>query len=297
MSFHVARIACAMSATITMVAMYDLFGGTAVLQQDVSGRPSVPSLRAVWSAGWITAVSTGLGVLPFAAFRDVKTVWLGACNALASGMMAAASVGLLFEAMHTREGHHTQSILTARLRALVGAVAGVLFTIGLAHAMEKYEHLKFSGFSGSDANKMLLIVVVMMVHSLAEGIGIGVSFAGDSGSQFGMFISSALAVHNVPEGLAICLVLVPRGVGLLEASMWSVFSSITQPLLAVPAFMAAQAFLPMLPLGLGFASGAMLYVAFFELLPSALEGASRATVLAVASVAAAAMGTTQYLLK
>ena len=67
----------------------------------------------------------------------------------------------------------------------------------------------------------------------------------------------AIAVHNIPEGLAISLVLVPRGVGVARAAWWSVFSSLPQPLMAVPAFLFVDASTPILPAGLGFAAGAM----------------------------------------
>ena len=62
---------------------------------------------------------------------------------------------------------------------------------------------------GEDARRGLLIVGVMTVHSAAEGIGVGAAFGG--GATFGLVIAIAIAIHNIPEGLAISLVLVPRG--------------------------------------------------------------------------------------
>lgn len=129
----------------------------------------------------------------------------------------------------------------------------------------RHEDLKFSVMQGANAQKTLLLIVVMTAHSFAEGIGIGVSFT--DRTQFGVYVSTALAIHNIPEGLAVALVLVPQGTSVLKAAAWAVMSSLPQPLMALPAFLFVQHFGGLLPIGLGFAAAAMAHVACFELLP------------------------------
>ena len=109
------------------------------------------------------------------------------------------------------------------------------------------------------------------MHSAAEGIAVGAAFA--DGSTLGLLIAVAIAVHNIPEGLAISLVLVPRGTSVRAAAGWSVFSSLPQPLLAVPAFLFVDKFESILPAALGFAAGAMVWMVFAELLPAARDAA------------------------
>lgn len=135
-----------------------------------------------------------------------------------------------------------------------------------------------------------LVVGVMTIHSMAEGVGVGVSFG--TGTTFGLLVALAIAVHNIPEGLAISLTLVPRGSSVSRAAALSIFSSLPQPLLAAPSFLFVSAFHSVLPAGLGFAAGAMGWLALTKLAP-----ASRPLYLAgVAAPAAALMLAFQLLL-
>jgi len=107
----------------------------------------------------------------------------------------------------------------------------------------------------------------------------------------------AIVVHNIPEGLAISLVLVPRGVRVARAALWSIFSSLPQPLMAVPAFLFVAFFEPLLPIGLGFAGGAMIWMVFSELVPDALEETGSNIVAVVVTLAVAAMVAFQFLIR
>ena len=181
--------------------------------------------------------------LPFLFARKPTRRWLGLSNAAAAGLMLAASLGLAYE-----------GALRGPVGVLVGAGLGFVFIILVRRLVSVEEHpAVFAGLGGLDARKGLLIVGLMTAHSFTEGVGLGVSFG--SGTDLGLFITLAIAVHNIPEGLAISLVLVPRGVGVGRAAFWSVFSSLPQPLMAVPAFVFVEAFGPYCPTGSGLRPG------------------------------------------
>jgi zinc transporter, ZIP family len=234
------------------------------------------SAAAVFLAALGTALATGLGALPFLLVGRPERAWLGIANALASGVMIGASIGLAYEGV----GHGSG-------RVVFGALAGGAFIALTRSVLGRGRELHLGALRGADALRALMIVGVMTVHSFAEGVGVGVAF-GD-GQALGVLIAVAIAVHNIPEGLAISLVLVPRGTSVARAAGWSVFSSLPQPLMAVPAFLFVETFEPFLPVGLGFAAGAMLWLVARELLPEALRETRASAVAATAIASAAAM--------
>jgi len=241
----------------------------------VSGRTSAH----VWWYGWVTALSTGLGALPMLVFRHVSDFWLGVCNAVAAGMMTAASAALLSEGLELSSP--PDATLTPRQGVALGALVGVGFIMASQKVLESYEDVKLAVLDVVDMRKALLLVMVMTLHSFSEGIGIGVSFGGNAGSHLGMLITTTLAVHNVPEGFAVSVVLVSRGMSVMGAALWSVTTSLPQPLMALIAFQFVDTFQPLQAAGLGFAAGAMLFVAWMELFAEAMEACG---LLATASV-------------
>lgn len=208
--------------------------------------------------------------------------------AIAAGMMIAASFSLAWEGWFFEEPDDVTEI-SSPLRTMVGALLGFAFILGTKQFLEKYEDLKVGGLAGADARRALLIFFVMTLHSFSEGVGIGVSFGGAHGSELGIFISASLAVHNVPEGLAIAVVLIPKKTAKLTAAMWAVLTSIPQPLMAVPAYLFVNYFIVILPVGLGFAGGAMAWVAFMELLMEAYEEIGVVTTGAVSAISLTGM--------
>jgi zinc transporter ZupT len=230
----------------------------------------VSQVLVVLGYGLITALATGLGALPFAFVREVSESTVARANAVASGLMLGASFGLVAEA--TQYGGW---------QTLLGAVCGVLFVLATQVALREHD-LEFGHARGAGAQRMFLMLVVMTVHSFAEGVAVGVSFGG--GMTLAVVIVAAIAVHNIPEGLAISAVLRPRGVSVTKCAAWSIVSSLPQPLMAVPAFLLVEAFAPALPYGIGFAAGAMVFMVFVELLPEAYDQARRPSVALLVSV-------------
>lgn len=224
----------------------------------------------VFLYGLITALATGLGALPFVLVRRVTQVAVAYADAIAGGLMLGATFRLVTEG--TRLG---------TWETILGANLGVVFIL-FTGRMLRGRTLTLGSLTGLSAHRAILVIVTMTVHSFAEGVAVGVAFGG--GARLGLLITIAIAVHNIPEGLAISASLRSRGTSVASCAGWSVFSSLPQPLMAVPAFLFVEQFSSVLPYGLGFAAGAMSFMVFQELLPEAYEDAQRSHVALVVSV-------------
>lgn len=220
------------------------------------------NVAIVFAVALGTALATGLGVFPVRGMRvnEHKTIVLS--SALAAGFMLGASVGLVYEGG-----------LLSLLGTALGVLTGVLFILATKVLLGQTRDAHIGNLRGARGAKALLLIGVMTVHSITEGVALGVSFAGEE--SLGILIAIAIAIHNIPEGVAISLTLVPFGESAGRAAAWSIFSSLPQPLMAVPAYLAVETFEPLLPAGLGFAAGAMTWMVLTQLLPEAFVPGSR----------------------
>ena len=80
-------------------------------------------------------------------------------------------------------------------------------------------------------------LVSITMHAMAEGIGMGVACAGQSGESHGQSYTIAMSLHNVPEGAAVTTALLARGFTPLQAMLANVLHCLPQVLLSVPAFL------------------------------------------------------------
>ncbi|GJM24180.1 MAG: dihydroorotate dehydrogenase [Phycisphaerae bacterium] len=217
-------------------------------------------LLTTFIAAALTDVATCLGCVPFFFVRQISTKSAGMFTALAAGMMAAASlVQLVGEGLDKSQQFMAWDVG-------IGVALGSLFFLAAARWVEHNDELDLLALRKKSGAASLLIVLAMTIHSLPEGIAIGVGY-GSGQNEFGLAVALAIGIHNIPEGLAIALALRPRGVSTWACVGWALFSSIPQPLAAVPAAWAVWLFNPLLPGLMGFAAGAMLHLVVSELLP------------------------------
>jgi ZIP family zinc transporter len=220
----------------------------------------------VFVAGLVTAVATGLGALPFFLVGEVSRRLNVALWGVASGIMLTASaLGLVPEGL--AHGEVTTVV--------VGLLVGVAL-VALAHRLLDDHEFDPGEYETADVRQLALILGVLTVHSFPEGIAIGVSFAAlnlDVGvvPPLAVAMTVAISVHNIPEGVAISIPLREMGVSPWRMVGWSIFSSLPQPLGAVLAFAFVRVAAPLLPVGFGFAAGAMVALVVVEFVPEALE--------------------------
>ncbi|MDE5600995.1 MAG: ZIP family metal transporter [Clostridia bacterium] len=129
-------------------------------------------------------------------------------------------------------------------------------------------------------SKLFIAGLVMMcaiaLHNLPEGMVIGASYAATENlisnlfSGAGFIMAIVIGLHNIPEGMAVSVPLISGGMSKPKAILLTALSGLPTVFGALIGFALGGINKIMLVLSLGFASGAMLYVVFGELLPESI---------------------------
>lgn len=199
-----------------------------------------------------------------------------ALTGFAAGVMVAASVwSLLIPAMEQSEIMGNLSFIPAA----AGFWMGILFLLFLDHIVP-HLHMNSKQAEGpkSHLQKTTMLVLAVALHNLPEGMAVGVVYAGMMTGNINITAASALAlsvgiaIQNFPEGAIISMPLRAEGIKKSKAFFYGVLSGVVEPVGAVLTILAARFIVPALPYCLSFAAGAMLYVVVEELIPEMSSG-------------------------
>jgi ZIP family zinc transporter len=209
---------------------------------------------------------TGVGALPALFGRVPSMRARDALLGFAAGVMLAASFfSLIVPAIEAAGRRHAEEWIPAAI-----ACAGILLGMGAIALMnQRMPHRHFvSGYEGPSAalRRIWLFVIAIALHNFPEGLAVGVGFgSGDTGR--GLALATGIGLQNAPEGLAVAVALMGEGYTKLRAFAVALLTGLVEPVGGVLGAGVVVISEPLLPWGLAFAAGAMLYVISHEIIP------------------------------
>ncbi|ULL19165.1 ZIP family metal transporter [Paenibacillus sp. H1-7] len=204
----------------------------------------------------IASLCTLLGAIPALLFKHVSHRGRDSLLAYTAGIMVAAS---------------TYSLIPSALKLsnLPVLTIGILAGTAVLTVMEKWiPHAEPSHTPRTDRmnEKSLFFLIAMGLHNLPEGLSVGVSYASDH-PDLGPLVSFAIGLQNVPEGFLIALFLLSHGVGRWKAIAFSFGTALVELIACMAGYHFTSRVSGIVPYGLAFAAGAMLFIVYKELIP------------------------------
>ncbi len=199
-----------------------------------------------------------------------------ALTGFAAGVMVAASIwSLLLPSLNQADSMGKLAFVPA----VVGFWLGILFLLFLDHIIP-HLHQKSQESEGprSNLSKRTMLVLAVALHNIPEGMAVGVVYAGGIAGETNISLMGALvlaigiAIQNFPEGAIISMPLYAEGSSKKRAFGLGVLSGVVEPLGAILTIAIAGFVVPILPYLLSFAAGAMIYVVIEELIPEMSSG-------------------------
>jgi zinc transporter, ZIP family len=214
-------------------------------------------MAEVFVGSVLSALSTGVGALVVLFLnQSVTHRWMDMLLAFSAGiMMAASTIGLIPEAL--------------KLGGFGSLTIGVFFGVLALTTLEKripHIDLEHNRYGIQFDEKALLIIAAITLHNIPEGLSVGVSYASQT-ADTGNLIALAIGFQNAPEGLLVALFLVNQKISKLKAFILATLTGAIEIVTSFIGFYLTFYVQGLVPYGLSFAAGAMLFIIYKELIP------------------------------
>jgi ZIP family zinc transporter len=227
----------------------------------------------VWNAllgGSVAALATALGTLPVLFSQKLPERLQDTLFGFGAGVMLAASAFSLI--IPGLEAAKNVGVFGGGNWAAGGVIGSAILLGGivlmLMDRVLPHEHF-IKGREGQAAKQLRrtwLFVFAIALHNVPEGLAIGVGYAANNGLRADA-LATGIAIQDVPEGLVVAVALLAAGYSRVFAVLIGMASGLVEPLGAVLGAAVVGHSAMLLPWGLGFAAGAMLFVISHEIIP------------------------------
>lgn len=226
-----------------------------------------PEFSGALLGGCAAALATMLGTLPVLLSWQPSQRAHDAMLGFGAGvMLAACAFSLIIPALEAAGSQGTSRWAASGIVA-AGLVAGA-FALLIIDRMLPHEHF-IKGVEGSRSRQLKrvwLFVIAIALHNVPEGLAIGVAFAG-AGTHAASALALGISIQDIPEGLVVALAMRGVGYGRGVAVGVASFTGLIEPLMAMFGVVVVGLSATLLPWGLAGAAGAMLFVISHEIIP------------------------------
>lgn len=213
-------------------------------------------MAAALLGSFISAMATVLGAVPLLFVKSLSEKWKDILIAFTAGIMVSATTfGLLPQALKE------SGLMPLTIGLILGVITLDILEKNIPHV--DIEHKR--GISSFDS-KSVLVMFALFIHNIPEGLSTGFSYASAS-EGLGPMVAIAIGAQNIPEGLVLAIFLIHSKVSKLKLMLIVTLTGLMEVVSAVIGYFTASYIQSLIGYGLAFASGAMLFIVYKELIP------------------------------
>ena len=225
-----------------------------------------PAVGAALEGGLIAALATAAGAFPVLLARNISVRSIDTLLGFGAGVMLAATAFSLVLPAIDAAGALGFGRFGASGIVTAGLALGALSLLATDRLLP-HEHVEgAAGAGGTSIARVWLFVAAIALHNVPEGLAIGVGFGQESLSR-ATALASGIALQDIPEGLVVAAAIVAAGYGRGLAFAVAAASGLAEPVAALAGAALVGVFGALLPWALAFAGGAMLFVVANEIIP------------------------------
>ncbi|MFW2828872.1 ZIP family metal transporter [Sphingomonas sp. ID0503] len=228
----------------------------------------------------LAGLATAVGALPILSIGRPTEAQQNLMLGFAAGVMLAASFfSLIIPGIEQAEAQGATRAVAAGM-VVAAIMLGGLVLSQLNAIVPPLDRLGLgpTGIAEARFRRIWLFVAAITLHNFPEGLAVGVSFGGGD-MKAGMTTAMGIGLQNMPEGLAVAGALASLGYSRRTALLAALASGLVEPVAGTIGAAIVTLSQALLPWGLGFAAGAMIYVVASEIIPDTHSrlGGSRAS--------------------